>query len=44
MPSCRRNLGLGLYIVKLILNAHGGTVGAESKDGWAEFRVLLRRS
>jgi len=39
-----RNLGLGLYIVRQIALAHGGTVEARSSaaDG-TEFRVVLPR-
>ena len=43
-PSGRRNLGLGLYIVKLIAKAHGGGVGFESANGRVVFRVWLRRA
>jgi PAS domain S-box-containing protein len=42
-PSDRRNLGLGLYIVKMIVEAHGGQVDAESKEGLITFRVRLPR-
>jgi PAS domain S-box-containing protein len=42
-PSKRRNLGLGLYIVKLIAEAHGGGVDFESRGGRVVFRVWLRR-
>jgi PAS domain S-box-containing protein len=41
-PSKRRNLGLGLYIVKLIAEAHGGDVVLESGGGRVVFRVRLR--
>jgi PAS domain S-box-containing protein len=43
-PSKRRNLGLGLYIVKLIAEAHGGGVDFESRGGRVVFRVWLRRA
>jgi PAS domain S-box-containing protein len=42
-PSKRRNLGLGLYIVKLIAEAHGGGVDFESRGGRVIFRVWLSR-
>jgi PAS domain S-box-containing protein len=42
-PSGRCHLGLGLYIVKTIAEAHGGTVGVDSKEGWIVFRVGLPR-
>jgi PAS domain S-box-containing protein len=42
--SGSRNLGLGLYIVRQIAVAHGGTVEANSSAGdGTEFRVLLPR-
>ena len=40
----RRGLGLGLYIVREIARAHGGTVEASSGDGTTAFRVILPRS
>jgi len=42
--SASRNLGLGLYIVRQIAQAHGGSVEARSspEDG-TEFRVVLPR-
>jgi signal transduction histidine kinase len=43
-PSKRRNLGLGLYIVKLIAEAHGGSVDLESSDGRVVFRVRIPRA
>ena len=39
----RRGLGLGLYIVQQIAQAHGGDVGAESADGKTTIRVRLPR-
>lgn len=33
--------GLGLYICRAIVEAHGGSVGASSKDGTTSFRFLL---
>jgi hypothetical protein len=37
------SLGLGLYIVKEIIQAHGGDVGARSKDGETVFTAYLPR-
>jgi len=44
-PSDRRrgHLGLGLYIVHEIAEAHGGSVSADSVDGQAVFRLVLPR-
>jgi signal transduction histidine kinase len=39
----RRGLGLGLYIVREIARAHGGTVEVTRNDGATVFRVLLPR-
>jgi signal transduction histidine kinase len=39
----RGHLGLGLYIVRAIAEAHGGSVAAESRDGQAIFRIVLPR-
>ncbi len=36
-----KNLGLGLYIVREIVSAHGGMVWAESNDGRTAFQVAL---
>jgi signal transduction histidine kinase len=40
----RAGLGLGLYIVRQIVMAHGGTVDVESADGMTTFSVILPRS
>lgn len=40
----RRNFGLGLFIVKEIALAHGGTADAESKDGKVAFCFTLPRA
>ena len=37
----KTSLGLGLYIVKTIVNQHGGDCGAESKNGITEFHFTL---
>lgn len=37
----RDGVGLGLYIVKTIVLAHGGDVFVTSKDGWTEFSFTL---
>lgn len=37
----REGLGLGLYIVKTIINQHKGDVGVESADGVTEFSFVL---
>lgn len=39
-----RNLGLGLYVAKLIAEGHGGTIDAENVDGGVCFTVTLPRS
>ena len=40
----RSGLGLGLYITKAIVAAHGGSISAESADGCTRFTVALPRS
>src|SRR6185295_5831788 len=37
------NLGLGLYVVREIANAHGGTVGVASDDSATRFELRLPR-
>jgi signal transduction histidine kinase len=39
----RRGLGLGLYIVREVARAHGGSVEARSEGGTTAFRVRLPR-
>ncbi len=37
-----KGMGIGLYLAKKIIEAHGGTIEARSRDGeGAEFRVDL---
>jgi signal transduction histidine kinase len=44
-PSHARGLGLGLYIVKVIVDAHGGTVAVRSSDEHGTtFTVTLPRA
>jgi PAS domain S-box-containing protein len=40
----RRGLGLGLFIVREIARAHGGTVGVQSGEGHVMFTATLPRS
>jgi PAS domain S-box-containing protein len=42
-PSAGGNLGLGLYIAKQIVLAHGGTLDARSADGTTIFAMCLPR-
>ena len=41
--SERASLGLGLFIVSQIAQAHGGTIRGESADGMTTFRLHLPR-
>src|SRR5580704_2774604 len=41
--SSRRGLGLGLFIVREIVRAHGGKVGVHSDDGLVTFTATLPR-
>lgn len=43
-PRNPAGLGLGLYIVKQFVTAHGGSVTVHSKDGRTKFRVVVPRS
>ena len=44
MSASRTNLGLGLFIVRAVSAAHGGTVVATSEAGRTRFEVILPRS
>ena len=45
MTTKSRGLGIGLTIVRTILDAHGGTIAARNNpDGGATFVVTLLRS
>ena len=41
LPSESECLGLGLFIVRQVALAHGGSVSAESVDGRTRFTVTL---
>lgn len=43
-PHANDSLGLGLYIVSEVANAHGGQVSVTSDEGATVFLVLLRRA
>jgi len=42
--SARRGLGLGLFIVREIVRAHGGTIDVRSGDGLVTFAATLPRT
>ena len=39
--GCGRHLGLGLHIVRLVAEAHGGRVGARNLKDGVEFTIQL---
>jgi K+-sensing histidine kinase KdpD len=43
-PSRVGNFGLGLYICRRAIEAHGGTIGVVEREGWAtSFDIVLPR-
>ena len=40
----RRSIGLGLFVFKVLVTAHGGTVAVASSDGVTRFTATLPRS